>query len=169
MKRKTTFLALLFAGLFFGCTTSKKIEKHYNEYRATHREFFARDCSESFPTEDSYKPGVPEVVHDTEFVPGETIDCPPGQTTVKCPDCPQIKTKTTIHDTVFRVDKAREELYRLRAARYEDSTFFYRTQRDNEKLRAEEWKDKAQRRSKIIWGIIIILAGSFILKLKKII
>ena len=149
---KKTLLAAMYCGLFFGCTPTKKIERHYNEYRTTHREQFAGDCAESFPTVETFKPGVPETKVDTVFVPGPTVDCPPGAKTVKCPDCPKERITTIIRDTITKTGGPREEMFRLNALTYHDSSRIYRLERDVNEERGDDWRKKA------LWGWGIIAA-----------
>lgn len=103
-------LILLFA-LFmaFGCSG----KKGYLKYKANHKEVFAQDCLEAFPTKETFIQGKDSIIERTLLVKGDSVPCPqvPGVTTktvyVKCPDA-----KIVYRDR-FRTDTVRLEDGRL--------------------------------------------------------
>lgn len=171
MKRKiVSAIAITGAGLFFACNTPARIARHYNEYKSTHREEFANDCSQNFRSEPEYIQG-PETVR-VDTVTKEGVPCPPPDPVTgerRCPPANDIHHYHNRVDTIIKPDAAKEAQLKLQADRFQTVSTIAKADQLAAENSRDEWEGKARKRSLIIAALCAIIGIGLILKIKKII
>lgn len=108
MKKREIFFAaavvLLLGFLLCGCMTQKKAIR----YMSSHGYVAAQYCAAAFPikSDSIFLPG--KVIHtsDTTWLPGDSVQCPPGEPGKAGPKLPCPKP-FAVHDTLWRHDTLR--------------------------------------------------------------
>ncbi|WP_314058663.1 hypothetical protein [Empedobacter brevis] len=119
-KRMILFFTILLALTLWSCASQKKKAWNYVQTNPTE---FAEWCKERFPnTTTKYIPGKKEIIIDSVFIPGETIECP--EPTIENPK-PSVKTKgkyiptekeKCTPDTIYQTDTREIQIYTNRIA-----------------------------------------------------
>lgn len=162
---KAIFAAIIIiwiALIVTSCATQKKATGYFNNHSLQAAEY----CANAFPVRDSiiYNPG--QIVHklDTQYLPGDSVPCPPavGQVEtkliyVKCPPTKIITDSVFIHDTTTVI---RENMAKVSAMQQQNAVL------TNEFEKAKPWKGRAI----WTWVILAVLIGSgIVLRVKSII
>lgn len=111
--------SLLFLGgiilLLSGCVNGKKVAK----FLAKNPKYGATYCKDSFPCKQKEFTSDTTLIHDTAYIPGDSVACPPtyiGSTDsiyIPCPPTKVILDSVIIHDTSYIVDSAAIRLYQI--------------------------------------------------------
>lgn len=114
-QRLILFITILLTLTLWSCASQKKKAWNYVQTNPTE---FAEWCKERFPvTTTKYVPGKKEIIIDSVFIPGETIECP--EPTIENPK-PKIKTKDKYiptekekctPDTIYQTDTREIQIY----------------------------------------------------------
>lgn len=154
---KAVFAAIIIIWLALivtSCTTQKKATGYFNNHSLQAAEY----CANAFPVRDSiiYKPG--QIVHklDTQYLPGDSVPCPPtpGQLEtklvyVKCPPIKIITDSVFIHDTTTVI---RENMAKVSSMQQQNAVL------TNQLEKAKPWKSRAI----WTWVIAAVLIGAIV-------
>lgn len=178
---KNLILIIAFCAMLASCSTYQKQQKKFVKFASDYPSELARLCSDRFPTVPEIIEGKTDTIKgETIYIKGDSIPCPDGSK-VKAPDqqvdCPpsthtrdtlKIENKAkiyllqkTIQDLQLSIDKKNSE-FDIAMKKKDDQI------KDLEK--EIEKKDKRLfYRLLIIIGLGVVMVGSIILKVKKII
>lgn len=159
-------LLLFILTLFlFACNPVNKAIKTFDE----HQPQAALYCATRFPAKDSFIKGEPIITRDTITninLDSAKVECPPNTNTVTvvkaaCPPGKTIYVTNTIHDTIVRVDKAKEKVLENNLTACQ--TTVTKVQGDY-----EDMKDKRDKWRLWFWIMVGAVGAYVVLKVKKI-
>lgn len=160
------FIMIWIVLALFACNSVSKAIQTFDK----HQPAAALYCSQRFPAKDSIILGDTIIKRDTvnnKETDIITVECPPNQKdTVRiskpCPPGKTIYETRTIHDTIIRVDKAKEKVL-------ENNLTTCQTTVTNLQKDYEDMKDKRDKWRLWFW-ILLVAAGAYVvLKVKRII
>lgn len=177
MKNLMMLLSVIF--LMSSCATYQKQQKRFVKFASDYPSELARLCSDRFPSTPKYIQGKTDTIKSDPIIIRDTIDCPDGskvpvERSVDCP--PSTHTIDTIEfenkARIYLLEKTIQDLQLSIDKKNSEFDIAMKKKDDQIKDLEKEIRKKDKRlfyRLLIVIGLGVVMVGSIILKVKKII
>lgn len=166
MKKAFTLLFVMI--LLSSCMSWKKQLERSTTFFVKNPEELAKLCYTKFPTKpDTLIIGKTDTVPGpVVYVKGDSVKCPDGSKQ-KSPD-KVVKCPASTHrvDTVFREDPRKVFLFQSEIKRFKDSVLVLHTKLQESEKNVREARKQSQNRLFIVIGLIVLIVGGFIARMK---
>lgn len=144
------------------CTTTNKVYSWLDKNKVKAAQY----CALEFPVREVIKEGETVVKVDTQYIAGDTVECPPdslgNSVKIPCPETKVVYSVSTRVDTQVVKDWNELELQRLKYLESQEELASVKGQLVAEKVKVEDLKQKTKRQSRINLALWLVI-GMYVL------